>query len=125
MSAIPCSAIACILAPSFLFCNGKIGMDFRQALGMSLRRVRKSRGLTQEAFSSVSSRTHMSELERGVIGITVEKLIEIAEVMGVHPLTVLLDSFSSYEAVAPERLLQQIAHEHNETGSYRSNEAGA
>ena len=64
----------------------------------------------------------MSELERGVIGITVEKLIEIAEVMGVHPLTVLLDSFSSYEAVAPERLLQQIAHEHNEVGSYRSNE---
>ncbi|CEG52162.1 helix-turn-helix domain-containing protein [Stutzerimonas kunmingensis] len=86
-------------------------MDFRQALGMSLRRVRKSRGLTQEAFSSVSSRTHMSELERGVIGITVEKLIEIADVMGVHPLTVLLDSFSSYEGVTSERLLKQIARE--------------
>lgn len=116
MSAIPCSAIALILAPSFLLCNGKIGMDYRQALGMSLRRVRKSRGLTQEAFTSVSSRTHMSELERGLIGITVEKLIEIAEVMGVHPLTVLLDSFSSYEGVTPERLLKQIAKEVTEAG---------
>lgn len=89
-------------------------MDYRQALGVSLRRVRKSRGLTQEAFTSVSSRTHMSELERGVIGITVEKLIEIAEVMEVHPLTVLLGSFSSYEGVAPERLLEQIAQEYRE-----------
>jgi transcriptional regulator with XRE-family HTH domain len=53
----------------------------------------------------------MSELERGVIGITVEKLIEIADVMGVHPLTVLLDSFSSYEGVTSERLLKQIARE--------------
>jgi len=53
----------------------------------------------------------MSELERGVIGITVEKLIEIADVMGVHPLTVLLDSFSSYEGVSPERILKQIASE--------------
>tara|TARA_R100000789_G_scaffold98371_1_gene102118 strand:+ start:1543 stop:1989 length:447 start_codon:yes stop_codon:yes gene_type:complete len=111
MSAIPCSAIARILAPSFLLCNGKIGMDYRQALGVSLRRVRKSRGLTQEAFTSVSSRTHMSELERGVIGITVEKLIEIAEVMEVHPLTVLLDSFSSYEGLSPAKLLDQIALE--------------
>ncbi|HAQ85591.1 MAG TPA: transcriptional regulator [Pseudomonas sp.] len=89
-------------------------MEYRQALGLSLRRVRKARGLTQEAFTSVSSRTHMSELERGVIGITVEKLIEIAEVMGVHPLTVLLDSFSSYEGVMPEKLLEQIVREHNE-----------
>jgi len=59
----------------------------------------------------------MSELERGVIGITVEKLIEIADVMGVHPLTVLLDSFSSYEGVAPERLLKQIAQECEEIGT--------
>ncbi|NCT78649.1 helix-turn-helix transcriptional regulator [Pseudomonas stutzeri] len=89
-------------------------MDFRLALGMSLRKVRKSRGLTQEAFSSVSSRTHMSELERGVIGITVEKLIEVSEVMGVHPLTVLLDSFSTYEEVAAATLLKRIEQERKE-----------
>jgi len=58
----------------------------------------------------------MSELERGVIGITVEKLIEIAEVMDVHPITVLLDSFSSYEGVTSERLLQQIAKELKQVG---------
>ena len=81
-------------------------------MGSSLRKIRKARGLTQESFTEVSSRTHMSELERGVIGITVEKLIELSAVMNVHPLTILLDSFSSYEQETPERLLKQIAKEH-------------
>lgn len=64
---------------------------------------------------SISSRAHISMLERGLKGITIEKMIEIAEVMGVHPLTVLLDSFSSYEGVAPDTLLAQIAQEYRET----------
>ncbi len=89
-------------------------MDYRQALGFSLRKIRKAQGLTQEAFTCVSSRTHISELERGVIGITVEKLIEIANVLGVHPLTLLLDSFGSYEGVNPEEILKNIAQEHRE-----------
>jgi len=50
-------------------------------------------------------------LERGLKGVTIEKMIEIAEVMEVHPLTVLLDSFSNYEGVTAERLLNQIAEE--------------
>ncbi len=91
-------------------------MDYRRALGVSLRKIRKARGLTQESFSLVSSRTHLSELERGVIGITVEKVIEISEVMGVHPLTLLLDSFSRFDEVAPEKLLKQIAKEHRKVG---------
>jgi len=56
-------------------------------------------------------------LERGLKGVTIEKMIEIAEVMRVHPLTVLLDSFSSYEGVMPEKLLEQIVREHNELSS--------
>ncbi|WP_376746672.1 helix-turn-helix domain-containing protein [Stutzerimonas nitrititolerans] len=100
-------------------------MDYRQALGSSLRKFRRARGLSQESFMSISSRAHISMLERGLKGVTIEKMIEIAEVMRVHPLTVLLDSFSSYEGIAPERLLKQIAHEHNEIGSPRSNEDGA
>lgn len=63
---------------------------------------------------SISSRAHISMLERGLKGVTIEKMIEIAEVMEVHPLTVLLDSFSSYEGVMPEKLLEQIVREHNE-----------
>ncbi len=91
-------------------------MDYRQALGSSLRKIRKARGLSQESFADVSGRAHISELERGVIGITVEKLIELAEVMDVHPLTLLLDSFSRYEDESPARLLKQIAKELKRVG---------
>lgn len=55
-------------------------------------------------------------LERGLKGITIEKLMELAEVMQVHPMTLLLDSFSSYEEVAPARLLKQIAKELKQVG---------
>ena len=51
--------------------------------------VRKARGLSQEAFSDVSSRTYMSSLERGLKSPTLSKVAELCEVMDVHPLTLL------------------------------------
>lgn len=86
-------------------------MEYRQALGSSLRKIRLSRGLGQESFVEVSGRTYISELERGLKGVTVEKLIEIAGLLDVHPLTVLLDSFCLCDEVTPERLLDEIAKE--------------
>ena len=50
--------------------------------------VRKARGLSQEAFSNVSSRTYMSTLERDLKK-PIQKLADLCEVMEVHPLTLL------------------------------------
>jgi transcriptional regulator with XRE-family HTH domain len=50
-----------------------------------LKTVRKARGLSQEAFSDVSSRTYMSSLERDLKSPTLNKLAELCEVMEVHP----------------------------------------
>lgn len=91
-------------------------MEYRQALGLSLREIRMARGLSQESFVGVSGRTYISEIERGLKGITVEKVIELSELMGVHPLTLLLDSFSRFEEVTTARLLKQIAKEHKTLG---------
>ena len=55
----------------------------------ALKTVRKARGLSQEAFSDVSSRTYMSSLERGLKSPTLSKVAELCEVMDVHPLTLL------------------------------------
>ena len=55
--------------------------------------MRSSRGLTQEAFSDVSSRTYLSTLERGLKSPTLEKLVELATRMGVHPLSLLAEVF--------------------------------
>lgn len=55
----------------------------------ALQALRKSRGLSQEDFSDVSSRTYLSSLERGLKSPTLSKIVELSEVMEVHPLTLL------------------------------------
>lgn len=64
-------------------------MGLLKLFGIGLQKARKSRGLTQEDFSVVSSRTYMSSLERGIKAPTITKIEEIATVIGVHPLSLL------------------------------------
>ncbi|MAZ69831.1 MAG: transcriptional regulator [Porticoccus sp.] len=59
------------------------------SLGKALKTIRKARGLSQEAFSKVSSRTYLSSLERGLKNPTLSKIDELCQVMEVHPLTLL------------------------------------
>jgi transcriptional regulator with XRE-family HTH domain len=59
------------------------------AFPAALQAIRKARGLSQEAFSDVSSRTYLSSLERGLKSPTLSKLVALCEVMEVHPLTLL------------------------------------
>lgn len=55
----------------------------------ALKAARAARGLSQEAFTLVSSRTYVSSLERGLKIPTLAKVDALAEVLGVHPLTLL------------------------------------
>ena len=59
----------------------------------ALRAVRKARGIPQEAFDQVSSRTYVSTLERGLKVPTISKVLELSGVCAVHPLTLLALSF--------------------------------
>ena len=69
-------------------------MNLRQSLATAIRTVRKNKGLTQEDFGVISSRTYLSSLERGLKSPTVDKLEEIAEVLGMHPATILLMAYA-------------------------------
>ncbi|KAB0325106.1 helix-turn-helix domain-containing protein [Janthinobacterium sp. PLB04] len=64
-------------------------MGLLERFGAGLQKARKSRGLTQEDFSIVSSRTYLSSLERGLKAPTISKIDEISSVMEVHPLSLL------------------------------------
>ncbi|WP_341905235.1 helix-turn-helix transcriptional regulator [Polaromonas sp. YR568] len=55
----------------------------------ALKSTRKSKGLSQEDFSQVSSRTYVSTLERNIKSPTLSKVEVLAQVLGVHPLTLL------------------------------------
>lgn len=72
-------------------------MDIRQAFALALRKIRKARGLTQEDFSIVSSRTYLSTLERGIKSPTLDKVQELADTLKVHPLTILALAYSTIE----------------------------
>src|SRR3546814_4518598 len=69
------------------------GDDRRMAaqydIGQAIKTVRTLRGLRQEAFSDVSSRTYLSTLERGLKNPTLSKLAELCEVMQIHTLTLM------------------------------------
>ncbi len=64
-------------------------MDIKEAFAVALKHARKSKGLTQEDFSNVSSRTYISTLERRLKTPTLDKVEDLAGVMGIHPLTLL------------------------------------
>jgi transcriptional regulator with XRE-family HTH domain len=63
-------------------------------ISAALKLVRTSRGMSQEDFSIVSSRTYVSTLERGLKSPTLGKLEAIAEKLDLHPLTLLVIAYA-------------------------------
>lgn len=82
-------------------------MTQKSSFPAALRSLRKARGLSQEAFSEVSSRTYMSSLERGLKNPTLSKVDELCEVMQVHPLTLLALTYG-LDAKGAEKLLARV-----------------
>ncbi|KIL06299.1 XRE family transcriptional regulator [Stutzerimonas stutzeri] len=86
-------------------------MAAKHTLSEALKTIRKARGLSQEAFSDVSSRTYMSSLERSLKSPTLNKLAELCDVMEVHPLTLLTLAYAGNDAQQVDRLLVQVRQE--------------
>jgi transcriptional regulator with XRE-family HTH domain len=87
-------------------------MELKQAFGLALKARRLERKLTQEDFSDVSSRTYLSTLERGQKCPTLEKVVELASVLQIHPLTLIAESFLALEpGQTLEALLGVVQHE--------------
>lgn len=85
-------------------------MNLRQSLAAAIRTVRKNKGLTQEDFGVVSSRTYLSSLERGLKSPTVDKLEEIAKILDAHPASILLMAYAiQAQQLDRENLIDEIA----------------
>ena len=90
-------------------------MDFDKALGSAVRMVRLSKGLTQEFFSVISSRTHISRLENGRKKPFVVTINDLAKAMEVHPLTVLTQAYLIQSRdMSLEDLQKLVQHEINQ-----------
>ncbi len=86
-------------------------MTTQNSLATALKAVRKARGLSQEAFSDVSSRTYLSSLERGLKSPTLSKLDDICEVMKIHPLTLLALAYGGSGQRNGDLLLARVKRE--------------
>lgn len=83
-------------------------MNSRKGFAIALRQLRASKGLTQEDFSDVSSRTYLSSLERGMKSPTLAKLEELSNVMEIHPATLLMLTYCKAEDMQLNELLAQV-----------------
>lgn len=86
-------------------------MAAKNSLAIALKTIRKARGLSQEAFSDVSSRTYLSSLERDLKSPTLNKLADLCKVMEVHPLTLLTLAYAGSNPHKSEQLLAQVRQE--------------
>ena len=78
----------------------------------ALKDARTSLGLAQEAFSLASSRTYVSSLERGIKSPTLSKIDTLADVLGLHPLTLLtLAYLQDRRTQSAEALMARVAQE--------------
>ena len=66
-------------------------MDMRKLVGKNVRRVRTTKGLTQEQFADRSgfSQQYISDLERGLRNPTVVMLFELAQALETTPVQLL------------------------------------
>jgi transcriptional regulator with XRE-family HTH domain len=62
-------------------------LELNKALGLAIRELRQSKGLSQESIGA--SQSYISDIERGIKTLSVEKLDEIANCIGVQPVTIL------------------------------------
>jgi transcriptional regulator with XRE-family HTH domain len=85
----------------------------KNALGPALRCARVAQGVSQEDFGAVSSRTYVSQIERGERHATLSKVDDLSQVLRLHPATVAALAYLPHPPDIPavERLLATIRTE--------------
>lgn len=68
-------------------------MKFQNALGTAIRSLRKKKQFTQESLTMFASRSYFSEIENGKSEPSLSKVIQIAQYINIHPLTILTQAF--------------------------------
>ena len=66
-------------------------MELKEAFGKALRQTRLTKGLAQEALAP--SQAYVSEVENARKSPSIEKVDELATVLGIHPVTLFARSY--------------------------------
>jgi len=89
-------------------------MNLNQALGMALRELRISNGLSQETLGL--SQTFISDVERGKKSLTIGKLEELCATLGIDPaVLVIRASLIKSPNQTADQFLEAIRHQLDNT----------
>ena len=84
-------------------------MEFQQAFGITLRRLRLAKGLTQEAFYDIVSESYISKLENGRKTPTWSLVSEIATILQIEPLVLITMAVAEQRDVDALVLAERVA----------------
>lgn len=85
--------------------------SIRPALAAVLRAVRGSLGLTQEGMAQAMSRTYLTKIESAQSTPTLDKFVELADVLGLSPLALMALVLSTSEQVPTSHLIAEALEE--------------
>ncbi|CAI9008927.1 HTH cro/C1-type domain-containing protein [Pseudomonas chlororaphis] len=89
--------------------------ELKRALGAVLKSYRLKRNISQETMGP--SQPYISNIEAGRWSASIDKIEQMAKVLGVHPCTVILAGYlSSEDGANSEELLERIRSELREIG---------
>ncbi|QED86171.1 helix-turn-helix domain-containing protein [Pseudomonas amygdali pv. tabaci str. ATCC 11528] len=96
------------MAISSLF--GDIAL-LKQALAAVVRTIRGNLGLTQESLAHAASRTYLSRIENAETNPTIEKFAELAEALGLNPVSLMALVLSTRDNTSAADVLAKAAED--------------
>jgi len=84
-------------------------MDLKESFGVTVRAIRRSKGLPQNAVGI--NQGYVSELENGQKTPTLPKMAAIAKHLGIHPLTLLAAVYSNMGPEDSNELIARVISE--------------
>ncbi|MBA6060169.1 helix-turn-helix domain-containing protein [Pseudomonas juntendi] len=86
-------------------------MTLKTSFANVLRALRSKRNITQRDFADTTSRTYLSKLELGKSSITLDKLEQVSERLGLSPLTLLTLTLSEDSGQPAKDLISKLSEE--------------
>lgn len=86
-------------------------MTLKASFAIVLRALRSKRNITQRDFADTTSRTYLSKLELGKSSITLDKLEQVSERLGLSPLTLLTLTLSEDTGQPATDLISKLSAE--------------
>ncbi|TDV37535.1 helix-turn-helix protein [Pseudomonas helmanticensis] len=89
-------------------------LELKRAIGTSIKSYRLKRDIPQESLGP--SQPYISNLEAGRGSASLDKIEQMADVLGIHPVSIILAGYLKSEDASKDQLIDRIRIELEEIG---------